>query len=170
MPTDQQFEIARDAVRSAMNGRKSALSGSALKDLVSELAERVDITGDGSVWWTDDDGTPTYRDGCFTSPYVAVRQMISNDPAKFGIVTTGPAPSAPATSRVVEVPAGSNKPTVTELMRLAKDNPALRERLIANPNGIPASSRPSMTAMMTAAKAGDKAAYTNLLSGLPSNR
>ena len=162
MKTDQKFEIAREAFRSAMNGRKSSLSGSALQDIVSELATHVDITADGSVWWIEDDGSIAYRDGCFTSPYAAMRQMIDSDPQRFGIATAEPAPTASPVNRPVEVPAGNSRPSITELMQMAKANPALRERLIANPNGIPSSNKPSMTQLMIDARAGDASALAKL--------
>ncbi|TGD91911.1 hypothetical protein EU555_35385 [Methylobacterium nonmethylotrophicum] len=148
-------------------------------DLVVEMiAQRLHVTEDGSIQILQDSGLPMWSDYITEKP-LTVREYIADikrdrgtlfqaDAPRGSITATSPTPSS--TSPVVEIPAGNTKPTVTKLMRLAKDNPALREKLIANPNGIKTSSTPSMTAMMAAAKTGDTSAYNNLISGLPSNR
>ncbi|TGE01971.1 hypothetical protein [Methylobacterium nonmethylotrophicum] len=162
MNNDFSTTVAIEAIRSALSGKNSQLSDSARTALVNDIASRVIVNSDGSTLWKGDDGEFDYRDGAFTSPFTAVRNMVRANPARFGVGIPAPETNAgPPTPVVPKSPADLSKLTPSEVMRLARENPEIRAHFASNPLGN-AKTIPNMTELMVAARSGDNAALAAL--------
>ncbi|MGY2053206.1 hypothetical protein [Methylobacterium sp. JK268] len=102
--TASAFEIAADAVRSALVGRVHHLEPSARIAVVEDIAARIEATNLDSPWMRDGLGHAILdAEGEFASPRAVVRQMVDREPQRFGIKTSATPPAAMSAATVTNL-------------------------------------------------------------------